>query len=126
MHTSGILSLVILLLAGADGSLRRESSACQESIVTADHLEDSAWSEAASQVNKLDCLPTGVRSGEVVSYGRNSKPNVTVEKKLIEMSTQLSEMSEELSLNDVFNLTVTTAAGSISGTLTGTGFVPSL
>jgi len=41
-----------------------------------------------TQRSKFDCLPEDVRSNDIVSYGKTTKANVTVEKRLIEIKAQ--------------------------------------
>jgi hypothetical protein len=76
MNRIGILSLVILLLAGT--------------AVSVGHKADSPANPSGRdrQGAKFDCLPKEVRLDQVVTYGRTAKENVTVENTLIQMKAR--------------------------------------
>ena len=76
----GLISLVILLLAGTTVPFDRPNRLRVPAGVSLGGKQSPA-----GQQKKFDCLPKDVQPDEVVSYGMNKRPNVTVEKKLTEM-----------------------------------------
>jgi len=70
----------LLLVAALTGSGRAAASVPTQ--------PNSSEDNHIAQRSKFDCLPNDVRSDDVVTYGRTTKGNVTVEKKLIQLKAQ--------------------------------------
>ena len=91
MRRIEILILVVLLSAGTAISFQQRPLESESVVWTGGNATAAGnWiiRRSVHAVTKFDCLPKDVQKDEVVSYGRNGKQNVTVEKKLIELKAR--------------------------------------
>ena len=90
MRRIEILILVVVLSAGTAISFDQKPLEHESAVSTGGNATAVGnWIIRRSvHAVKFDCLPKDVQADEVVSYGRNGKQNVTVEKKLIELKAR--------------------------------------